>query len=360
MTGRTVSQRKQVHPVPWLKEGDAAANHPIVLAAMEMEDADDRILNECFGWVNRCATQSAAYEKDYIITVGTAKLMAGSITRYQALVKAAKFCGYITDTEITVDGEQRKAFKLVEDNDLFHMILKDERAWTNQRKQDSRNPELTVPVRLRDGDACRYCGKTVNWNDRVSGRAASYDHTHPGQAATIETYVVCCKECNGKRGDDPDSTWKTLPAPAEPLFGPQTVKFLASHEIAVAPSYVRPEPKPSKTSSAPAAEDTPPVEQPSQAVPGTDEVTVPTGPSSDSAAPSAPDETEATVTPASDPAGLSSPGLGQRSPGPSHVGTGRVGTGQVGKGSQLQPPSTEPLATKPRRRRRPKKKRGDQ
>lgn len=307
--------------MPWLKEGDAAANHPIVLAAMEMDDADDRILNECFGWVNRCATQSAAYEKDYIITVGTAKLMAGSISRYQALVKAAKFCGYITDTEITVDGEQRQAFKLVEDNDLFHMILKDERAWTNQRKKDQRNPKLTAPVRLRDGDACRYCGKTVSWSDRVSGRAGSYDHTRPGEEATVDTYVVCCKECNGRRGEDPDSVWSPLAAPEEPLFGPQTVEFLAGHGITAKPTYVRPAQPASKTSSARAAEDTPPVEQPSPAVPGSDEVTVPAGPSSDSAAPSA---SEATEPPASD-LDRSGTGLGQRSPGPSHVGTGRDG-----------------------------------
>lgn len=325
--------------MPWLKEGDAAANHPIVLSALEMEDADDRILNECFGWVNRCATQSAAYEKDYIITVGTARQMAGSLTRYHALVKAAKFCGYLTDTEITVDGEVRQAFKLVEDNDLFHMILKDERAWTNQRKKDQRNPELTVPVRHRDGDACRYCGKTVNWSDRVSGRAGSYDHTHPDRKATVETYVVCCKACNGRRADDPDSTWETLPAPTEPLYGPQTVEFLANHDVIVTPTYSRPEPK---TTS----EDTPPVEQPTPAAPGKGEATAPTGPPSDSAA------QVATASPASDLRRSSGTGLGHRSPGPSHVGTGRDGTGQVGKGAQLptQPPKSKPKRRRPRSR----------
>jgi hypothetical protein len=333
--------------VPWLKEGDAAANHPIVLAAMEMEDADDRILNECFGWVNRCATQSAAYEKDYIITIGTAKLMAGSMGRYHALVKAAKFCGYISDTEIVVDGERRQAFKLVEDNDLFHMILKDERAWTNQRKKDQRNPKLTAPVRLRDGDACRYCGKTVSWSDRVSGRAGSYDHTRPGEPATVDTYVVCCKECNGRRNSDPDSIWRTVPAPEEPLYGPQTVEFLATHNITVTPTYVRPAPPTTKTS---AAENTPPVETPSKATPGSDEATVPSGPSSDSAAPT---DSEATAPPASDQRRSSGTGLGQRSPGPSHVGTGRGGTGQVGKGAQLSTPAESPTL-KPRRR-RPKK-----
>ncbi|MBT2566618.1 hypothetical protein J7I84_08940 [Arthrobacter sp. ISL-85] len=325
--------------MPWLKEGDAAANHPIVLSALEMEDADDRILNECFGWVNRCATQSAAYEKDYIITIGTARQMAGSITRYHALVKAAKFCGYLTDTEIIVDGEVRQAFKLVEDNDLFHMILKDERAWTNQRKKDQRNPELTVPVRHRDGDACRYCGKTVNWSDRVSGRAGSYDHTNPGRKATVETYVVCCKACNGQRADDPDSTWETLPAPTEPLYGPQTVEFLANHDVIVTPTYTRPEPQVK-------AEDTPPVEQPTSAAPGKGEATAPTGPSSDSADPGA------TASPAHDLGRSSGTGLGHRSPRPSHVGTGRDGTGQVGKGAQLptQPPKNKSKRRRPRSR----------
>lgn len=323
--------------MPWLKEGDAAANHPIVLSALEMEDADDRILNECFGWVNRCATQSAAYEKDYIITIGTARQMAGSLTRYHALVKAAKFCGYLTDTEITVDGEVRQAFKLVEDNDLFHMILKDERAWTNQRKKDQRNPELTVPVRHRDGDACRYCGKTVNWSDRVSGRAGSYDHTSPGRKATVDTYVVCCKACNGRRADDPDSTWETLPAPTEPLYGPQTVEFLANHDVIVTPTYSRPEPTPKANS-----EDTPPVEQPARAAPGKGEATAPTGPPSDSA------RQGATASPAPDLRRSSGTGLGHRSPGPSHVGTGRDGTGQVGKGAQLP---TQPSKNKPKRRR---------
>lgn len=335
--------------MPWLKEGDAAANHPIVLAAMEMEDADDRILNECFGWVNRCATQSAAYEKDYIITVGTAKLMAGSISRYHELVKAAKFCGYLTDAEIEVDGERRQAFKLVEDNDLFHMILKDERAWTNQRKKDQRNPKLTAPVRLRDGDACRYCGKTVNWADRVSGRAGSYDHTRPGQEATIATYVVCCKECNGRRGDDPDSDWQALPAPGEPLYGPQTVEFLATHGVTVKPTYERTDHTSTRSKSA--AEDTPPVEQPSRAVPGCDEATVPSGPSSDSAALR---KTEATEPPAPDLRKSSSAGVGQRSPGPSHVGPGRDGTGQVGTGGlgqEAQPPTKPNPKNKPRRRR---------
>ncbi|MGO4143700.1 HNH endonuclease [Paenarthrobacter sp. YAF11_1] len=340
--------------MPWLKEGDKAANHPIVLSVLEMEDADDRILNECFGFVNRCATQSASHEQDYIITVGTAMTMAGSISRYQALIKAAKYCGYLTDTVIIVDGEERKAFKLVEDNDLFHMILKDERAWANQRKKDSRNVKLTTAVRLRDGDACRYCGKTVSWNDRVSGRAASYDHTNPGQAATVETYVVCCRECNGKRGDDPDSTWSTLPAPTQPLYGPETVEFLANHDITVKPTYTRNTQTPALADGKQLEEGTPAVELPKGEVPAEDEATAITGPSSDSDTAADDASPAATDAPAADLPDRSRSGTGQRSPGPSHVGTGRVGTGQVGTGRGGSTEHTTPPKRSRNKRRRPR------
>ena len=314
--------------MPWLKQGDAAANHPIVLAAVEMEDADDRILNECFGFVGRCATQAAAYEQDYIITVGTARHMAGSLARYNALIAAAKFCGYITEVQVEIDGEQRKAFKLVEDNDLFHMILKAEREWNNQRKRDTRDPKLTVKVRIRDGDACRYCGKSVSWGDNKSGRGATYDHTNPGQGGTVDTMVVCCRECNGRRGDDPDSVWKTLPVPAEPLYGPATVAFIEKHGSAVQASYVR-------TPTVPAA-----------TVPPAADGDGSTGRrTSGNGTPAA----AATVLPAAtdhESTPKSNPDPRHRTPGSRYVGTGRDGTGWSGKGGSGQEPHKPPRQRK--------------
>jgi hypothetical protein len=295
--------------MPWLKQGDAAANHPIVLSALELDEADDRILNELFGFVARCATQSAAYEQDYIVTVGTARHMAGSLTRYQQLAAAAKRCGYWTETTITdEDGQERPAWKLVEEEDLFHMILKEERAWTNQRKKDARDPSLTVPVRWRDGDACRRCGKTVSWTDRKSGRAGTYDHTEPGQAAHVGSLVVCCKECNSKRQDDPSGNWPLLAAPKTPLYGPETVEFLGKHGVEVQPSYTK---------------------TPARA-PGT--------------APAAPNSA---VEPPAEPAGvqgdLPDPGRSEVSRiKPRRDGTGRVGSGQDGKGSNADPPPSPP------------------
>jgi hypothetical protein len=332
--------------MPWLRQSDTAANHPIVLSALELDDADDRILNELFGYMARCATQSAAYEQDYIVTVGTARALAGSITRYTELAAAAKRCGYWTETTVDVDGQQRAAWKLVEDEDLFHMILKADRAWTNKRKKDSRDTALTVPVRLRDGDACRYCGKTVSWRDHKTGRGGTYDHVRAGSAATPETYVVCCRECNGRRQDDPDNRWRLLPAPADPLYGPDTVDFLARNGVDVEPTYTRP--------AAPAA---PAAVEPSEA---TEQYPAEEAAQATEQYPASRAATE--QYPAATSGQESRSDLGQRSPGSVRVGTGRDWTGLDWEGSEGagwdgsadQPRASPPVIkrSRPRRTRR--------
>lgn len=341
----------------WLKQSDASANHPITLRALEMEDADDRILNEVYGWVNRCATQSAAHDQDYIVTVGTAKLMAGSFARYEALAAAAIFCGYFTEVMITVEGEKRKAFKLVEEKDLFHMILKADKDWTKQRQKDNRDVTKTGPVRLRDGDACRYCGRTVTWNnDRRSARWGSIDHTIPGEEGTVATMVVCCGDCNQRRQDDPFSTWKTLPAPTEPLIGPDTAKWLTDKcGTPTTSTYKRTtlDPvSPAPVNGPQVHEEPPAVEQPTMAAPAEDQATDATpGLSSDSST-STPDSTVENPTaseqhPADRINGKSN--ADHRSirtsshGGPGYAGSGRVGSGRVGTGTPL-PAQGDPAA----------------
>ena len=321
----------------WLKQSDASANHPITLRALEMDDADDRILNEVYGWVNRCATQSAAHDQDYIVTVGTARLMAGSFERYEALVAAAVFCGYFTEVLITVEGEKRKAFKLVEEKDLFHMILKADKDWTKQRQKDNRDVAKTGPVRLRDGDACRYCSRTVTWNnDRRSARWGSIDHLVPGEEGTVATMVVCCGECNQRRQDDPFSTWKALPPPAEPLIGPDTARWLTEKcGTPTKPTYTRTPldaVSPAPVNGPQVHEEPPAVEQPTVAAPDEDQATDATpGQSSDSST-STPD-TAVEINAGSDQnhRSIESSSHG----GPGYAGTGRVGSGRAGTGTPL-------------------------
>lgn len=55
-------------------------------------------------------------------------------------------------------------------------------------------------MRWRDGDACRYCGKVVNWADRKGGKGGVYDHVCPA-SRTWHSEVVACRSCNSIRGN---------------------------------------------------------------------------------------------------------------------------------------------------------------
>lgn len=220
----------------WLKQSDAAANHPLVLRILEMEDYDDRLLNEVYGWINRCATQSAAHDMDYIVEIGTARSLAGS--RYEPLKAAALHCGIFFEKEIqeeikddegnVLGTRPRRVLKLVEEKDLFHMILKSEKEWEQQRQYDNRNPERSGPVRLRDGDECRWCGRLTRWDaDRKSGRMGTIDHLKPGDKnSTTKDRVVACKSCNSARQEGDNWDKKLRPVPTNPYYGADTAKWL--------------------------------------------------------------------------------------------------------------------------------------
>ena len=221
--------------MPWLRMGDTAANHPIALAVLEDPAADDRLLNEVFGFVTRCALQSTAHLTDYMISRGTA-IAIGGHSRVWSLLDAAIDAGYLAPAKWNVDGIERDAYKLLDDPDFIHMRTRDEIEWERQRKTDNSNPALIVPVRLRDGDACRYCGLVVDFRpgQRKGRIAGTYDHREPGKQATIETYVVSCRACNAKRGDNPnaDASTPLLPEPTKPYYSATTIEWIRANEWA--------------------------------------------------------------------------------------------------------------------------------
>lgn len=219
----------------WLKVSDAFTMHPMLLQVLEFgEYADDRIVNEMAGFLTRCAASAAAYETDYVIAQGMIQTIAGSFQRNKVLVYLATKIGIFTEMR---DPKGRTVYKLIEEEDLFHMILKAERAWKNRQKQDNRNPKLTAPVRKRDGDECRWCGNIVNWNDRRSGRGGTYDHLNPGQgAASPEEMVVCCFSCNAQRRDAVGWDKTLRPVPEAPYYSSLTVSFLEKYNIHVKPT----------------------------------------------------------------------------------------------------------------------------
>ncbi|MFY1669510.1 hypothetical protein ACN27G_06080 [Plantactinospora sp. WMMB334] len=228
----------------WLKSSDNANQNPRILAPLAWQrepeddlDGWDLRLPAIAGLAWLCATYSAGQETDYVVPDGTVALYGGP--RWQRLAEWVARAGIWT----RVDG----GWLLADDSEyLFHIILKAEREWERQRKNDNGNPVLTVPVRLRDGDACRYCGRIVNWGARTGGLAGTYDHLTPGRPARgPDDLVVACAQDNGRRGKDPHpERWRTLPAPAQPYYGEITVAHLAKHGYEVPLSGPRPAPLP--------------------------------------------------------------------------------------------------------------------
>lgn len=297
--------------MPWLKAGDTAATHPIVLRGSV--DGDDRQANECFGFVVRCALQSAAHMTDYFIDEGTAWMIGGRHT--ERLATVASKAGYWREHE---RGGHR-GWLLVDDDAFLHIRLRAEVEWDRQRGKDASNPALVVPVRVRDGDVCRYCGRTVNWHDRKGTRGGTYDHREPKTAATVDTYVVACRGCNSGRKDfdDADAKYPLLPAPAHPYYTERSAAWLTTHGHNVTPG--------------------PPL------APGT----IPPAARPASQADTAPRE-PSTGSPRTAPQTGSDLALARES---GFAGTGRDGSGQVGTGAD-QTPARRRRARRGRKRNR--------
>jgi hypothetical protein len=219
--------------MPWLRHGDNALTHPSVSALADVKASDARTRNEVWGFIVLAASISAAHLTDGVLDRGTLELVG--LSRWKKLTDQAVEAGLLKQS--TKGGKM--VWRLIEDPDLLHIRARDEVEWEKQRKRDQSNPALTAPVRARDGDACRYCSKVVNWAARTGGRRGCYDHRSPGAAATVETYVVACYSCNSSRKDDPnaDQRLPLLPAPERPIYGPQTKAFLRAHRDCLPDSW---------------------------------------------------------------------------------------------------------------------------
>jgi hypothetical protein len=188
---------------------------------------DERLLNEAFGWLMRCAFQAAGGKTDYVIDVGTAYMLGGS--RTAELLRLCVAAGLLTETK-TPQGF--KAWLLVQDPEFVHLRLKAEVDWENQQRNDTRDPHLIVPVRRRDGDNCRWCGVLVQWNGRRSNRTGTYDHLRPGEAGSVDTMVVACIRCNSGRRDNIelwDDNHQLRQPPKNPRYGAASVAFLGKN-----------------------------------------------------------------------------------------------------------------------------------
>lgn len=243
--------------MPWLRVGDTASTHPTVIAVDDHPAADvaHSLACEVFGFVALCATMAAQHLTDYVVSFPAAQRVAGSRQRAAELLDLAEWAGYGVNT---TDDDGRRVFQLAQDPDLLHMRTADEIAAERQRKADTGNLAVTVPVRHRDGDQCRYCGVRVAYSDRRSARGLTYDHRSPlTMPGTVETMVVACRACNGARGaiaqqyEDhaaglaaADAAHPLRPVPADPYYSPATLALFKKHGTP-APESPQPSPDPS-------------------------------------------------------------------------------------------------------------------
>lgn len=210
----------------WTRTDDTTLLHPKVLRAGR--GGDDRMVNEVYGFVARCCTWSGGLLTDGFIPVEIAQV--ASPTRWELLTKAAVKADMLRRRR-GPDGDW--GWTVVMEDQLFHVrskaeVLKDREA----SRRLTRVQAIAREVRLRDGDQCRYCAKTVTFEgDRRSNRAGTYDHRIPpdqGGEETVENVVVACGACNRAKADrTPDEAGMTLrPAPDEPYYSAFTRSWL--------------------------------------------------------------------------------------------------------------------------------------
>jgi hypothetical protein len=226
--------------MPWLKTGDNAATHPIVMkvASSGPRNVDEldswELVNLVFGLIARCAIHSAAHLTDYFIDDGTVMMLGGPHANDWA--ELARKAGYWRRTS----KNGGRGWLLVDDPDFLSIRLEAEVTWEKQQRADAANVSLTIPVRLRDGDACRYCAAVVQWAARKGSRRGTYDHRQPGEPATVDTLVVACGACNSARRDRPDADeqYPLRPAPQDPFYSPSTATLLQrhGHDVKASPS----------------------------------------------------------------------------------------------------------------------------
>ena len=161
--------------MPWVRGGDTAHSHRKLLRAQERDAVRGLAV---FGFVHACASWSSQELLDGFISESACRRIGGEDT-YLQLVKDAQAAGMMQRGRARGPAGERGWAVANDDPDFLHIRLKEEVERDRDKSRATRQIGPQRDVRLRDGDQCRYCGKTVNWNDRRSARGGTYDHPDP-------------------------------------------------------------------------------------------------------------------------------------------------------------------------------------
>ncbi len=203
----------------FLRVGDTAAYDPRTLFPLEDPDADDRTVDEVFGFSVRLAAEAGGKEHedtDRRVTRSMVLTMAGGKTR------ADRLMAYLVGAKVwEQDGT---GYRLINDQKYLHLLTQDEIDRTRVRSKDAKNLRLTVYAIFRDGDNCRACGRVVTWNDRKSPAGLTWEHVNILEQPTRpENYVIYCYGCQN------DPTAELMDAPAKPVYGAKAKAYVKKH-----------------------------------------------------------------------------------------------------------------------------------
>lgn len=203
----------------WGRFGDTAHSHRKLLRAMAKDPVRGAAV---WGVVTLCTSWSTQERQDWWVSESFVRRTFGPAGAQ--VMREGQACELVRPGRHRRNGENGW---LIDDSDpdLLHIRTKEEVDRDREKSRVTRQVEPTRAVRLRDGDQCRYCGKTVSYTDRTSGRAGTYDHPDP---ANREVFVVACKACNTWKYGRTVAEWveigglELLPPPDHPLIGEHT------------------------------------------------------------------------------------------------------------------------------------------
>lgn len=205
---------------------------------------DERTPLEFFGFLAMAYEYSGEHTTDYVVPLAALWSFCGGDRAYAG--RLLDIAQRVKVADPVQDEEGFPAFQFMADPDFFHIITRAQKEWKLQQRNDTRDTGLTSRVRLRDGDACRWCAKLVMFGNTRGHNGGAYnradlvgqiDHLEKTPAKP-ETLVVACIECNKARGN-PDTTsadWNLLPPPTRPYYSKRTADWLTSNGFPTEPS----------------------------------------------------------------------------------------------------------------------------
>ena len=189
--------------MPWGRLDDSLYDHPKLDRLGRNRLACIGLNTVAVSWCNRYLTDGAL-PADRVVRLG------GTLSLADVLVEAGLW-------ERTDDGYRIHDF--LDYNQSKEDVLAG-REVARRRSAMNADPKLAKIIRERDGDLCRYCGKTVNWRDRRGDDGGTYDHIIPVAQRgdeSPENLVVCCRSCNQHKGPRKPSEagMSLLPVPGQ-------------------------------------------------------------------------------------------------------------------------------------------------